>query len=110
MGLGAMLYQEQDGANWVIGYARWALSKSESHYLAHELEFLVLKWAVTKSFQVYLYGNTFMVYSDNNPLTYVLTTGKLDATKLAKFNFTIHHHLEKFTINADVLSQNPVGS
>ena len=47
-GLGAILYQEQDGTNQVIGYASQALSKSESHYPAHKLEFLALKWAVTK--------------------------------------------------------------
>ena len=28
----------------------------------------------------YLYGGEFEVYTDNNPLTYVLTTAKLDAT------------------------------
>ena len=27
----------------------------------------------------YLYGNFFEVYSDNNPLAYVLTSAKLDA-------------------------------
>ena len=53
-GLGAGLYQKQDGNNWVRGYASQALSKSESHYQAHKLEFLALKWAVTKSFQEYL--------------------------------------------------------
>ena len=29
----------------------------------------------------YLYGNTFDIYTDNNPLTYVLATAKLDATE-----------------------------
>ena len=47
----------------VIWYVSQALSKSESHYPAHKLEFLALKWAVTESFQEYLYGNTFAVYS-----------------------------------------------
>ena len=79
-GLGAVLYHKQDRTNCVIGYASTALSKSASHYPAHKLEFLVLKWAVTKSFQEYLYSNTFAVYSDNNPLTYVMTMVKLDAT------------------------------
>ena len=40
---------------------------------------MFLKWAVTEQFHKYLYGNTFDVYTDNNPLTYVLTTAKLDA-------------------------------
>ena len=46
----------------------------------HKLEFLALKWAVTDKFHEYLYGSEFQVYIDNNPLTYVLTTAKLDAT------------------------------
>ena len=79
-----------------------------------KLEFLPLNWAVTESLQEYLYGNTFTVYSDNNPLTHVLTTAKLDATghlwisKLAKLNFTIHYCSEKSNGDADKLSQIPV--
>ena len=77
--LGAVLYQEWDGKDRVICYASRALSRSESHYPTHKLEFLALKWAVAESFLEYLYGNTFTSYSENNPLTYVLTTAKLDA-------------------------------
>ena len=58
IGLGVILYQEQDGKDRVITYASRALSKSKSHYPAHNLRSLVLKWAVTESFQEYLYGNT----------------------------------------------------
>ena len=43
------------------------------------MEFLTLKWAVVEKFHEYLYGSTFNVHMDNNPLTYVLTTAKLDA-------------------------------
>ena len=42
IGLGAILYQEQDGKDRVITYASRVLSKSESHYPAHKLEFLAL--------------------------------------------------------------------
>ena len=97
--LGAVLYQEQDGKDRVIGYASWALSNSESHYQAHKLEFLALKWVFAESFQEYLYGNTFGTYSNNNPLTYILTAAKLDTighkwiAKLAKFNFTNQENL-----------------
>ncbi len=38
-----------------------------------------MKWAIIKKFSDYLYGNTFMVFTDNNPLTYVLQKAKLDA-------------------------------
>ena len=56
------------------------MSKSKRNYLVHKLEFLALKWAVTDKFHEYLYSSEFEVYTDNNPLTYVLTTAKLDAT------------------------------
>ena len=54
-----------------------------------------MKWAVYDKFNDYLYGNKFTVRTDNNPLTYVLTTAKLDATghrwlaALAGFNFKL---------------------
>ena len=50
---------------------------------------------------------------DNNPLTYILTTAKLDATghrwvaALAAYNFTLHYRPGKANIDADVLSRIP---
>ena len=79
LGLGAVLYQVQGGVEKVISYDSRSLTKSETKYPVHKLEFLCLKWAITELFHKYLYGNTFDVYMDNNPLTYVLTTAKLDA-------------------------------
>ena len=60
-GLGALLYQEQDGVERVIAYASRGLRNSERNYPAHKLEFLCLKWAVTDKFHDYLYGNNFTV-------------------------------------------------
>ena len=42
-GLGAALYQEQDGQSRVIAYASRGLSQCEARYPAHKLEFLSLK-------------------------------------------------------------------
>ena len=111
LGLGAVLYPEQDGVEKVIRYASWSLSKSESKYLVHKLEFLCFKWAISDHFHEYLYGNTFAIYTDNNPLTYVLSTAKLDAmghrwiAGLANYNFDIHYKSEKSNVEADVLSR-----
>ena len=74
IGLGAVLYQTQEGKKRGIAYASRTLSQSEARYPAHKLEFLALKWALTDQFYEYLYGNSFAVYTDNNPLTYILTT------------------------------------
>ena len=79
-GLGAVLYQVRDGQKRVIAYASRSLLKSERNYPVHKLEFLVLKWTITDKFHEYLYGSEFQVFTDNNPLTYVSTTAKLDAT------------------------------
>ena len=69
----------QGGVEKVISYASQSLTKSETKYSVHKLEFLCLKWTIPDQFHEYLYGNTFDIYIDNNPLTYVLTTAKLDA-------------------------------
>ena len=66
-GLGAVLYEVQDGQKRVIAYASRSLSKGERNYLVHKLEFLALKWAITDKFHKYLYGLEFQVYTDNNP-------------------------------------------
>ena len=56
------------------------------------------------------YTPEFTVYSDNNPLTYVLSTAKLNATghcwvsKLADFNFNICYRPDKENGDADYLS------
>ena len=96
----------------MIAHASRSVSKSESHYPAHKLEFLALEWAVCDKFHEYLYGsNTFEVYTDNNPLTYVLTSAKLDAcgqrwvAKLANYNFTIKYKYGLSNVEADALSR-----
>ena len=70
-----------------------------------------MKWPITDQFHEYLYGNTFHVYTDNNPLTLVLSTAKLDVmghrwiTGLANYNFHIHYKSGKSKVEADALSR-----
>lgn len=77
-----------------------------------KLEFLAMKWAICERFRDYLYhAPSFVVYIDNNPLTYVLTTAKLNATgqrwvaELADFNFTIKYRPGKSNADVDGLSR-----
>ena len=110
-GLGAILYQKQDEKERVIGYASRGLKASEKNYPAHKLEFLAMKWAITDKFKDLLYGHQFEVVTDNNPLTYVLTSAKLDATgqrwiaELATFDFSIKYRSGKKNQDADALSR-----
>ena len=72
-GLGAALYQEQEGKTKIVSLASRTLTPAEKNYFMHsgKLEFLALKWAVTDKFQDYLINDPdFEVVTDNNPLTY----------------------------------------
>ena len=111
-GLGATLNQMSDGAMRPIAYASRALNAAEKNYDTHKLEFLALKWAITEKFHDYLqYGGSFVVKTDNNPLTYILTTAKLDATgqrwvaQLAQFNMKLVYRAGKLNAAADALSR-----
>ncbi|KAI5613075.1 hypothetical protein C0J50_11435 [Silurus asotus] len=86
-------------------------------YLLHsgKLEFLALKWAVCEKFRDYLfYAPHFTIFTDNNPLTYVMSTAKLNAVghqwvgELADFRFDIKHRPGKANIDADTLSRLPL--
>jgi hypothetical protein len=107
-GLGAILYQEQEGHKRVIAYASCG-----QHYPAHRLEFLALKWAVTDKFSDYLMTLKFIVYTDNNPLTYVLSSAKVDATTqrwiaaLSSHDFEIEYRPGVNNADADALSRLP---
>jgi len=113
VGLGAVLYQKQKGNMRVIAYASRRTSNAEQNYPAHKLEFLALKWAIVEKFHDYLYGQSFSVFTDNNPLTYVLSSAKLDATghrwlsQISSFNFSIYYKTGKTNVDADVLSRLP---
>ena len=97
-GLGAVFSQKQeDGWFHPVAYSSWALTTHEMSYCSTKLEFLALKWAVMENFKEYLLYQPFLVKTDNNPLTYIITTPNLDATghqwvgALAKFNFWLEY-------------------
>ncbi|XP_053372981.1 uncharacterized protein LOC123532109 [Mercenaria mercenaria] len=112
-GLGAVLYQQQGDHKRVIAYASRSLSKSEKNYSAYKLEFLALKWAVTEKFSDYLTSNHFTIFTDNNPLTYILTSAKLDATgqrwasALGEYDFEILYRPGINNADADAMSRYP---
>lgn len=116
-GLGAILYQYQNGKLRVIGYGSRTLTAAERNYHLHsgKLEFLALKWAVCEKFRDYLfYAPHFTIFTDNNPLTYVMTTAKLNAVghrwvgELSDFRFDIKYRPGKANIDADTLSRLPL--
>ena len=95
-GLGALLSQKQDNGRFhPVTFDSRSLTPAEKNYHSSKLEFLALKWGITEHFSEYLAYALFMVKTDNNLLTYILTTPNLDATghrwvgALASFKFEL---------------------
>ena len=113
-GLGAVLSQQQENGLVVLGYASRALKpceRSMQNYSSMKLELLALYWAVTQKYRDLLLGTEFIVFTDNNPLSYLQTTVKLGATEmrwaadLSQFTFTIKYRSGRSNRNADALSR-----
>ena len=99
----------------VICYVSRSLLPAEKNYHSSKLEFLCLKWAICEHFRDYLYyAKMFEVYTDNNPLLYCMSTGKLNATtirwvnELADFHFSIHYRPGRSHVDADSFSRMPL--
>ena len=111
-GLGAVLSQKQeDGWFHPVAYGFWAFTTHEKNYHSMKLEFLALKWAITEHFKEYLLYQPFLVKTENNPLTYIMSTPNLDATRhywvstLAKYDFQLEYQKGQDNAVADALSQ-----
>ncbi|KAM3873593.1 retrovirus-related Pol polyprotein from transposon 412 [Diretmus argenteus] len=112
-GLGAVLSQETEGVVRPVAYASRGLRPTErnmDNYSSMKLEFLALKWAMAEKFREYLWGHKCIVFTDNNPLSY-LNSAKLGAvehrwaSQLAAFDFEIKYRSGRSNKNADALSR-----
>ena len=112
--LGAVLSQRQDGKTVVVAYASRGLRKHErnmNNYNSMKLELLALYLAVTVKFRDILIGSQFVVFTDNNPLSFVNSSAKIGATEmrwvadLALFNLTMQYRSGRSNKNADALSR-----
>ena len=111
-GLGAVLLQESDDGQYhPVAFASRELKGGEPKYHSSKLEFLALKWAITEQFRKYLQYHPFTMRTDNNPLTYILTTPNLDAlghrsvAALAAYNMKLEYLKGSDNKVADALSR-----
>ena len=111
-GLGAVLSQKQeDGWFHLVAYGSQVLTTHEKNYHSTKLEFLALRWAITEHFKEYLLYQPFLVRTDNNLLTYIMSTPNLDTTghcwvsALAKYDFQLEYQKGRDNAVADALSR-----
>ena len=111
LGLGAVLSKTQtDGWCHPVAYASQSLTTHECNYHSMKQEFLALKWTVAKQFQEYLLWKPFIVKTEDNSLTYIMTAPNVDATQnqwlesLARFTFSIEYQKGRDNAATDALS------
>ena len=110
-GLGVVLSQKQEDRRFhPVACGSWVLTTHEKNYHSTKLEFLALKWAITEHFKEYLLYQPFLIRTNNNPLTYIMSTPNLDTTghhwvsALAKYNFQLEYQKGQDNAAADTLS------
>ena len=88
---------------------------AENKYHSSKLEFLAIKWAICERFKDYLYYSpNFDVNTNFNPMTYLFTSVKVNATgqycisELSNFNFSILYKPAIENVVGDSLSQYPL--
>ena len=112
VGLGAVLSQNQDGAEVVIAYASRTLSRPESNYDVTKRELLAVVFGL-KVFRQYLLGRNFVIRMDHSALQWLRQTpepmGQLARwlTFIKQYRFEVVHRPGAKHGKADGLSRRP---
>jgi len=69
-GIGAILLQEEEGLKHPMAFASRKLLQRESQYSTIEKKCVPIVWAIQK-FQNFLYGKSFLLETDHQPLEYL---------------------------------------
>ncbi|XP_075775938.1 uncharacterized protein LOC142826874 [Pelodiscus sinensis] len=99
VGLGAVLAQEEEGAEYPVAYLSRKLFPRERNYAVIEKEALAIKWAID-SLRYFLTGNTFTLVTDHAPLRWMQSMKDNNARimrwylSLQPFRFDIKHRPE----------------
>jgi hypothetical protein len=114
VGLGAVLVQQDDQSHeYVVAYASRSCNRAEQNYCSYQGECLAAVWAI-EHFRVYLYGRSFTVMTDHEPLTWLMINERLRgmparwANLLEEYDITFVSRKGVKHLDADGLSRNPL--
>ncbi|WVZ62795.1 hypothetical protein U9M48_012497, partial [Paspalum notatum var. saurae] len=105
-GLGCVLMQE----GRVIAYASCQVRKHEVNYPTHDIELLVVVYAL-KKWRHYFLGNTCHIYTDHQSLKYIFTQPELNMRQrrwlelIKDYDLEVHYHPGKANVVATALSR-----
>ena len=110
-GISAILFQyDDDGNELVIALISRCLTSYEKNYTAAEIELLAIMYAVVK-LRNYLLGQTFLIITDHQSLTFLLKTTYYSSCLmrwsllLQHYSYEITHCQDKENIIADYFSR-----
>ena len=110
--IGCELLQLVDGKEHIIAFGSFALTPTQRRYCTTRKELLaVLRF--TREFRHYLLGRPFVVRTDHNSLTWLMSFKNIEGQlarwmeELSQFDMSVLHRLGKYHINADALSRIP---
>ena len=112
VGQGAVLSQQINGKEKVIGYFSKCFTRTERRYCVTRRELLAVVNAI-KHFHHYLYGRHVIIRSDHSSLKWLLNFKNVEGqlarwlTFLSTYDFTIEHRAGRLHSNADALSRRP---
>ena len=105
----------EDGVEHPVCFASRSCNAAEHNYSSFEGECLAVVWAKSH-FRSYLFGNSFTLVTNHEPLKWIMTTTKL-TRKLARwslllqeYDFKVENRAGADNTNADCLSRYPFPS
>ena len=110
VGLGAVLSQDQDGQEVVLGYASRILSRTERNYDVTRRELLAVVYGL-KTYRQYLLGRQFVIRTDHSALQSLRRTAEPIGqqarwqTFIEQFSFVIMHRPGTRHRNADAFDR-----
>ena len=110
--IGCELLQLVDGTEKVIAFGSYSLTPAQRRYCTTRKELLaVIRF--TRQFRHYLLGRPFVVRTDHNSLTWLMSFKNIEGQlarwmeELAQFDMSVVHRAGKLHVNADALSRIP---